>query len=93
VLAHERPFALAEHAWLGEDRLGDRHLADVVQLGGDPHALDERGAAAQLARDLLDKAHDVVEVVGSVSTAEAARSRTPWSPPGSSAQNSSPPIR
>jgi hypothetical protein len=34
VAAHEHALVLVERAGLGQDRVGDRDVADVVQLGG-----------------------------------------------------------
>ncbi len=44
MLAHELPLLLVEGTGLLEDRVGDRHLADVVELGGpgDGGDLDRR---------------------------------------------------
>ena len=40
VLAHEGPFLLGQRTGLAQDRLGDRDLADVVQLGAEGDQLD-----------------------------------------------------
>ena len=51
VLAHELPLRLVERARLVQDRVGDAHLADVVQFGGAHDLLEALAADAEAPGD------------------------------------------
>jgi hypothetical protein len=60
MTAHERPLVLVERTWLVEDRVRDRGLADVVQLGACANLAREIVAGAQKAGDGLRKPRDAL---------------------------------
>jgi hypothetical protein len=51
VPAHQPPFALGEHAGLGEDRVRDGDLPDVVQLRRQPQLLERVAREAEPGSD------------------------------------------
>ena len=46
-----------------EDRVGDRHLPDVVELGGPDHLVELMGAQPEAPADALGEQGHVVDVV------------------------------
>ena len=80
MAAHERPLLLGQRAGLGQDLLGDRHLADVVQLGRpdqdveilclEPELATHRGGEASHA-DLRDL-EEPVELIATLSEIPAS---------------------
>ncbi len=71
VAAHELPLVVVERPGLGEDLVGDRDLADVVELGGQAHVvhLVARGgrAAARRARRARRRRRRAFRARGSLS--------------------------
>jgi len=63
VALHHGPLVVAQRAGLVEDRVRDRHLADVVQLGCDPDPLDVDFWQSVLAADGLRERGNVGQVV------------------------------
>jgi hypothetical protein len=62
VALHERPLLWVERAGLEEDRVGDRGLPDVVQLGGEHDTLDFVVVEAKVTGGALGQRGDVVDV-------------------------------
>ena len=58
VAVHERPLRLVERAGLVEDDLGDRDLADVVQLGRQAHLGDLGVGQPEAPRDGVGELRD-----------------------------------
>jgi len=56
-----------------EDRLGDHHLADVVQLGSDTDSIDRRRRAAQRSGGPLREVGNIVDMVRELGVAHGER--------------------
>ena len=63
VLADEHPLVVVERAGLGQDRVGDRHLAEVVQLARLPEHVELVPGEAQTLADGGDEIADAVQMV------------------------------
>ena len=64
VLVHEPPLLLGQRAAFLQDRIGDRDLADVVQLRGVTHLLDLMLGEREDPRDVDCKLGDIGDVIG-----------------------------
>ena len=62
VAAHEGPLVVVERAGLVEDRVGDGHLAHVVQLGGHAHVVERLAFEAEVAADGLGELGHAAEM-------------------------------
>ena len=63
VLADEHPLLVVEWAGLGQDRVRDRHLAEIVELAGLPEQVELVAGQAQPLADSGDEVADTVQVV------------------------------
>ena len=73
VLVHEAPLVGGERPGLVQDRLRDRDLADVVQLGGNADGLHLRRLTPERRGDARRQLGHVVDVIGQLRVAVRQR--------------------
>ena len=71
----DEPLRLAQRRRLAEDLLGDRELAEVVEVAGEPGQLDRRVVRAEAARDSRRVVADALRVAAGVRVALVDRLR------------------